>query len=140
MSALDAWAFLDLGAKQPSFSSPFGDVFLESAVGWWFLDVVGGKLTREWQSGAELEAALNTPDGQDTYLMAGLASVADSIGLRPGADQVLSFVVPPVLGGAVHPDNLEVSDMVVTVDVYGQIHEQTRDLPDGTSIDGFTIS
>jgi hypothetical protein len=137
--ALEAWAFLGLEGKHPEFSSPFGDVFLQAEDGWWFLDVVAGKLTREWASTADLEAALNSADGQEQFLMSGLAAVAEQLGLTPAESQVLAFTVPPSLGGPVDPSNLEVSDMEVTVNVYGQIQEQTRDLPPGTQISGFTI-
>jgi hypothetical protein len=138
-SALEAWEFLGLGGKQPAFSSAFGEVFLESADGWWFLDIMGGTLTREWATLAELEATLNTAEGQDRFLMAGLVQAAADLGLVPGETEVLAFRVPPMLGGPISPENLEVSDMEVTVDVHGQIHEQTRDLPPGTPITGFTI-
>jgi hypothetical protein len=139
-SALQEWAFLGLEGKQASFSSPFGDVFLEAADGWWFLDIMSGTLTREWASAAEMQAALNTVDGQDRYLMAGLVRAAADRGFAPGENQILAFKIPPMLGGPMTPDNLEVSDMVVTVDIHGQIHEQTRDLPPGTPIAGFTIA
>lgn len=137
--ALDAWEFLGLDGKQPTFSSPFGDVFLQSADGWWFLDILGGTLTREWASADELQAALNTPEGQDRFLMTGLAQVAADLALVPDDSQVLSFVVHPMLGGTLTAENLEVSDMVVSVNLFGQIHEQTRDLPPGTPVTGFTI-
>lgn len=139
-SALESWAYLGLEGKQPSFSSAFGDVFFESADGWWFLDIVGGKLSRDWPSGAELQAALNKREGQDNYLMVELATAAAGRGLRPGGDHILSFVVPPMLGGPLTADNTEVSDMVVAVNLYGQIHHQIRDLPPGTPIAGIGIT
>ncbi|UTT63839.1 T6SS immunity protein Tdi1 domain-containing protein [Microcella humidisoli] len=138
--ALESWAFLDLAGKKPSLSSPFGDIFFESEDGWWFLDIVGGNLTRDWSSGAELQAALNTRDGQDNYLMVELATAATGLNLHPGEDEILSFTVPPMLGGPLSADNVEVSDMVVSVNLYGQIHEQTRNLPPGTPIAGINIT
>ena len=139
-SALEEWAFLGLEGKQPSFSSPFGDVFLEASDGWWFLDVMSGTLTREWASAEDLQAALNSADGQDRYLMAGLARLAADQGFAPGENQILAFKIPPMLGGPMNSENLEVSDMVVTLDIQGQIYAQTRDLPPGTPISGFTIA
>lgn len=137
--ALDAWGFLGVAGKTPSFSSAFGDVFLETPDGWWFLDILGGTLTREWDSSADLQAALNTSEGQDRFLMAGLVEAANGRGLAPGMTEILAFTLPPMLGGDISPANLEVSDMVVTVDLHGQIHEQIRDLPPGTPITGFTL-
>lgn len=135
-SGLEDWRFLGLEGKRPSFSSPFGDVFFESPDGWWFLDIVGGTLTREWATPEELQAAMNTREGRNHFLMAELAEVADRNGLQPSETQVLSFVVPPALGGQVDPENLEVSDMVVSLSFAGQICEQTRDLPGGTPVTG----
>jgi hypothetical protein len=71
--------------------------------------------------------------------MIGLAQSADAAGLTPGEDQVLSFKVPPVLGGELATANLEVADFVVTVNLAGQIHGQVRSLPPGTPITGLTI-
>jgi len=139
-SALESWGFLDLEGKKPSFSSPFGDVFFDSEDGFWFLDVLGGKLTRNWHSGAKLQAALNTRDGQDNYLMVALATAANELNLHPGDHEILSFALPPMLGGPLTVDNVEVSDMVVSVNLYGQIHEQTRKLPPGTPIAGVSLT
>lgn len=66
--------------------------------------------------------------------MVGLAQAAEGAGLTPGGDQVLSFKVPPVLGGELSPENLELADFVVAVNLTGQIHEQVKSLPPGTSI------
>ena len=71
--------------------------------------------------------------------MVGLVKAASDTGLLPGADQVLSFKVPPVLGGELAPANLELADFVVAVNLAGQIHEQVRSLPPGTPITGITI-
>ena len=48
--ALESWTFLDLADKRPLFTSPFGDVFLQTESGFWFLDVIAGDLTRLWSS------------------------------------------------------------------------------------------
>lgn len=97
----------------PLFTSPFGDVFLEAPDGGvWFLDLLGGTVKREWDSVGDLQAAVNSSELQDQFLM---------------------------LGGVIEPSNLEVSDMIVTVNLFGQIHEQFKDLPPGTPIAGINI-
>ena len=105
----------------------------------WFLDTVEGRLSREWDSPTSLQTQLNTVDGQDRYLMAGLAVAAFNAGLLPGARQVLSFKVAPALGGSFEPHNIEVSDLVVTLSIAGQIHQQIKDLPPGTPISAIHI-
>lgn len=136
-AALESWRFLGIDGMTPLFTSPFGDIFLEAPDGGvWFLDILGGTVKREWDSLGDLQAAVNSTELQDQFLMLGLAGAAASLGVVPGESQILSFVVPPMLGGVIDPTNLEVSDMVVTVNLFGQIHEQIKDLPPGTPIAG----
>jgi len=140
-TALESWGWLDeLPRMEPAFASCFGDVFLQGQDGSFsFLDTLGGKLDRVWPDGASLRAAINTHQAQDEYLRAGLVHAATEAGLVPGPDQVLSFKVPPVLGGELSVENLEIADFVVAVHIAGQIHEQVRSLPPGTSVSGITI-
>ena len=136
--ALESWTFVDLGGKRPVFTSPFGDVFFQAADGFWWVDTLEGALSRPWATGQELQASLNTPEGQDQYLLGGLAFAAEDRGLVPGPEQVYGFAKPPVLGGAIEAENIEVIDFVVGVHIAGQLHAQVRDLPTGTAISGFT--
>lgn len=127
--ALESWIFLDLEGKVPLFTSPFGDVFFQAADGFWWLDTLEGTLTHRWSSAQELERELNTEDGQDQYLLAGLVFGAADEGVVPSGDQVYSFAHPPQLGGEIALDNLEVLDFVVSLNILGQIHTQLRDAP-----------
>ena len=138
--ALAEWQWLpDLVGKQPMATSAFGDVFLRANDGVWFLDTVEGTLTREWDSPEALQAQLNTADGQDRFLLAGLATAAFATGLAPDESEVLGFKIAPVLGGAFEPENVEVIDLVVSLSIAGQVHRQVKDLPRGTSIAGFAV-
>lgn len=139
--ALESWNWLEgLAGMSPALTNAFGDVFLQAEDGsFWFLDTVGGRLDRVWSDAASLQAGINTPAAQDEYLMVGLAQDAEAVGLMPGNDQVFSFKVPPVLGGELSTENLEISDFVVSVNVAGQIHDQVRSLPPGAPITGITI-
>jgi hypothetical protein len=97
-SALESWLWLDVAGKVALCTSPFGDVFLEDTQGVWWLDTLKGTLTRPWSNRVEFSAALQTSQGQDHYLLAGLGLVAEETGLVPGPDQVYGFRVPPRLG------------------------------------------
>ena len=55
----------------------------------------------------------------------------------PGVFSHVQF--PPVLGGALTVDNLEVQDFVVATNICGQIHQQVLDLPPGTPIAGVAV-
>ncbi|MFI9506647.1 T6SS immunity protein Tdi1 domain-containing protein [Nocardia sp. NPDC052566] len=132
--ALSSWMWIGLAGKTPLCTSPFGDVFLQAEDGLWWLDTIGGELTRVWDSVEELEAVLNTDDGMQKYLLAGLALAVSEQGLEPSADQVYDFVHPPVLGGALAVGNVQVVDFVTALGILGQLHQQVRDIPAGTRI------
>ncbi|WP_153536492.1 T6SS immunity protein Tdi1 domain-containing protein [Actinomadura macrotermitis] len=133
-AGLESWGWIGLDGKAPVFASVFGDVLLRAADGLWWLDTLQGELTRPWQSTEEVEAALNTADGQEHYLLAGLARAAWERGLVPADGEVYDFTHPPVLGGELDPDNLGVIDFATGLNIAGQIHDQVRDLPPGTPI------
>jgi hypothetical protein len=138
--ALDSWSWLDLAGKTPQFASLFGDLFLESPEGWWYLDTIEGGLEQVWQTGAQLQAALNTPEGRDQYLLLGLAKEAERRGVSLAENEVYSLTPPPVLGGELDAANVSALDFVVAVDLAGQIHDQVRKLPPGTPISGISIN
>lgn len=139
--ALESWRWMNqLASMTPALATPFGDVFMQDCDGsFCFLDTLNGKLVPTWPDAASLQAAINTREVQDEYLMLGLAHAASSVGLEPGPDQILSFKVPPVLGGELSVENLEVADFVVAVNVAGQIHGQVTSLPPGTPITNIRI-
>jgi hypothetical protein len=136
---LESWGWIDIGQREPLFTSPFGDVFFRSDDGFWWLDTLEGSLTRPWDDAEAMKADLGTPDGQDQYLLAGLALAAERRGVVPGADQVYGFAVPPALGGDLTVENVEAIDFIVSLNIAGQLHEQIRNLPPGTRISGFTF-
>ena len=137
--ALESWRWLDLGGKAPLFASTFGDVFFRSPDGFWWLDILEGKLTRPWGTAEQVQAALNSRSGQSEYLLAELAQAAAELGITPADDEVYDFTTSPVLGGAIDPSNIGVIDFAVGVNIAGQLHEQVRDLPPGRAIAGVVI-
>lgn len=137
---LQDWQWLPgLAGKTPIVTSAFGDVFLQGDDGVWFLDTIEGTLTREWDGAMLLRERLNTAEGQDRFLLAGLVETASRLGLVPGESQVLSFKIAPVLGGQIDTTNVEVMDLVVALSVTGQLHRQVKDLPPGTKISGVVL-
>jgi hypothetical protein len=137
--ALESWSWLDLAGKTPRFTSLFGDVFFESDDGWWFLDTMDGTLQRRWFTGVELQAALNTPEGQDQFLLVGLAQGAESLGVTLAENEVYDLTPPPFLGGEFDPAHVAARDFVVAVNLAGQLLNQVRNLPPGTPISDITI-
>lgn len=133
-AALQAWRWIGLDGKTPVFTSAFGDVFLRSDDGYWFLDRLAGTLTRPWDTARQLQDALDTPEGQSQYLSSGLVWAAHERGVVPSETQVYDFAIPPILGGQQDVANVELSDFTVALGLSGQIHDQIRDVPPGTPI------
>ncbi len=137
---LESWNWLDLQGAQPRFTSLFGDVFLESSDGsWWLLDTIQGTYAREWADASELASGLRTEAGQNRYLLGPLAEAAARRGVELEADQVYVFMPPPVLGGGFAVERIEALGFVVALDVAGQMHRQIRDAGPGARLTGFTI-
>ena len=59
---------------------------------------------------------------------------ACSIASRYEPGKCLSWKLPPALSGEVAVENLEVTNLAVHQHVSAQIHEQLKDVPDGTTI------
>src|SRR5260370_9645276 len=97
--ALESWSWLPLAGKVPVLATAFGDVILEDAEGYWFLDAAGGKLDKIASNRDELKALFSSPEGQDQYLLAGLAHAVETQGLKLAESEVFDFTHPPVLGG-----------------------------------------
>jgi hypothetical protein len=55
-AALESWAWIGLEDNVAVMSSSFGAVFLESADGYWYLDVIGGWPRSRWPDAATLQA------------------------------------------------------------------------------------
>lgn len=137
--ALEDWSWLELKGKTPVLSTLFGDVFLQDPSGYWFLDTIEGGLKLVAPTRDELQAALDSQEGQDNFLLGGLAIAADREGLHLKADEVYDFQIPPVLGGAIDLSNVTVMPFVVSASIAGQLHDQVRKLPPGTKISGFKM-
>ena len=108
--ALSSWAWLEgIDRMEPVLANAFGDVFLRDQDGSFaFLDTVDGSLVPAWPDAATLQAAINTREVQDILL----AHLVRAARLVPGPEQVLSFRVPPVLGGELSVENIELAAFV----------------------------
>ena len=56
-----------------------------------------------------------------------------------GKNQCYGYKIPPVLGGKIEVSNIEPTDIGVHQGILSQIHEQTRNLPEGTKINRVLI-
>jgi hypothetical protein len=72
------------------------------------------------------------------YLSVQLVAPLVRSGSVPPAGKILSWRLPPVVGGSYNTDNLDQTDIQVHFSVLGQIWRQASSLPPGTVINKFT--
>ncbi len=132
--ALEAWDWLDFSGKTPVITTCFGDVFFESDEGIYFLDSIGGSLDKVATSKSELQDILNTEDGKDHFLMAGLVALARDSGLILEEGECYDFTISPALSGSMELSNMQKMSFKVSLHISGQLMKQIKDLPPGTKI------
>ena len=137
--ALASWRWVGVEGKTPVLASLFGDLFLQDARGYWYLDTLEGTLTLAWRNRDEVQAALDSEEGQDNYLLGAFAANRERAGMTLGPGDVFAFAVPPRLGGPIDLENVTVMPFVVIVRMLGQIHQQANDLPPGAAIYGLDV-
>jgi hypothetical protein len=125
--ALTSWQWLGVQGKTPVLSSLFGDTFMQDADGYWFLDTLEGTLELTWSTRDELQADLDSEEGQDKYLMGAFAMNRTDAGMTLGPSDVYAFQVPPRLGGPIDLSNVTVMPFVVIMHILGQVHEQVNE-------------
>ena len=136
LSGLDAWKWLPLSGLSVLAVSAFGEVFLRNADGEIFqIDTIEGALSKRANSLADLTRALDAAETRDEILLAGLVMAARQMGLNLSDGECYDFKIAPVLGGPMDLDHVETTSFAVKLNLAGQIHEQVKDLPQGTEIE-----
>lgn len=136
------WSSLlqDLGSLLPRdftlwMVNRFGELFIIPKDGSvHMVDVGGGKIERIANDREDFAERIDVADNANQWLMIPLVDECFSAGLVLRHGQCYSFKQPPLLGGDYTIDNVEVSDLAIHYSILGQIYEQTKDLPDGTSV------
>jgi hypothetical protein len=126
---LSSWQWLGLREQTPRFATCFGDIFLESLDGWWFLDTVEGTLELRWASAVTMYAELESAEGRATYLMDDLVRDARSRGIHLGEEDVYAFNPHPALGGELGVNGLSAMRFELAVNWVGQMHDQLLHSP-----------
>ena len=129
------WAWLIGTDKKVIMVSAIGDMFLMSdnkSIYW--LDVGLGKLKLIATDIEEFKTKLKNVERVNDWFMIDLTTeLRSDKKLKDG--QLYSYKKLPVIGGEYSVDNFEPADMEVHFSFAGQIHQQIKDLPDGTRID-----
>jgi hypothetical protein len=133
---LEFWRWLIPALHQPLFATALGDLFLADPDGqvlW--LDVGDGQLKLVAASEAAFQKAATEPDNNRLWFGTVLVDQLRAAGkvLRPG--ECYCYLQLPMTGGGYEPGNFRVYDVVTHFRVWGPIHEQLRDLPDGATVE-----
>ena len=121
---LASWKWLGIREQTPRFATSFGDIFLESLDGWWFLDTVEGTLELRWNSAVTMYEELESAEGRATYLMDDLVRDARSRGIRLDEEDVYTFNPHPALGGELSVNGLGTMRFELALNWVGQMHDQ----------------
>lgn len=129
------WRWLLGDTFQIVLVSSLGDMFLADFAGhihW--LDAGAGRLTEIATSLAEFDQLRQQQVNADEWFVPQLVGDIMKGGARLARGECFGYKVAPVLGGKMEPSNFEPTDLAVHFGILGQIHEQIKDLPEGTPI------
>jgi hypothetical protein len=129
-NGLQAWQWIGLEDKAPVAVTAFADVFFAAISGVWFLETLEGTLTRICGSREELAAILQSDEGKNHYLAAGLVQRAAREGMSLEAGECYTFRVAPVEGGELSFENIEKRSVAEALSASGRVHARMRNLPD----------
>lgn len=138
---LSDWRWLIGPTKQPILLSALGDAYLQDTEDGsvYLLEVGGGAMEPVAGSVDEFRSLLGDREFVMSSFVPSLILELRAAGKTLAPGQIYSFQHPPVLGGEYSGDNLEPTDIAVHFSVLGQIHQQVKDLPEGTPIDSIRI-
>jgi hypothetical protein len=137
---LSDWIWAMAEPLRPVLITALGDVFAQGESGAvYFVDVVGGAISIVADDGATFQELLQDAKfvTERMYPSRIVELRRAGMSLEPG--QVYSHKHPLVLGGEDELENIEQTDVAVHVGIHGQIHQQVKDLPEGTSISDIQI-
>jgi hypothetical protein len=137
---LEDWRWLIQSNSTPILMTAFGDLFLRDPVGHiYFLDLMAGEFKEVAPSEEEFERLCDAEENRRTWfgslLIPELQNVCGDLGLS----ECFGCKTPLSLGGQFVAENFERSDLEVHYSVLGQLHQQTKGLPEGTKIGRIAI-
>ena len=134
-SVLRDWSWLLPATLTVWIINRFGDLFIVLDDGTvHMLDVGGGTLKQVAETRDDFANKLDEGDNANQWLMIPLIDRLVNAGLTLREGQCYSYKQPPVLGGDYTVENTCVLPIPEHYGVYGTIHKQIKDLPDGTHV------
>jgi len=133
--ALASWRWLVPENVRPLVLTAFGDLFLISNTGAvLFLDTAAGKCSEVASSIEDWEGKLRDDRLINEWFMPGLLSELLEAGLSLCQGECYSAMQPIILNGEFSAANWRPTHWRVHFHSLGQIHDQVKDLPEGTKI------
>jgi len=134
-SLLADWAWLLPRELTAWLVNRFGDLFAVLGDGSvWRLNIEGGTFERLAESRQEFGELLGQENNANDWLMIPLVDDCVAAGLALEPERCYSFKIPPVLGADYVVENVGVVPIHELYGAYASIHQQIKDLPDGTPI------
>jgi len=140
-SLLSDWRWLVPENLNPIMVTAFGDMFLTDDSGKvHFLDALCGELIEAANSQAEFEKLCEDREFRRIYFQSFFVMDMRKMRGELEAQECYSCDVPPTLGGDLEPENFDRTDLSTHFSILGQLHRQTKDLPEGAKIDRINIA
>ncbi len=133
---LEHWRWLIPESSRPLFATALGDLFVidpGGQVSW--LDMGDGQLQPVATSEADFERAASDPDNASFWFGTTLVDQLLAAGKALGPGECYSYLQLPMMGSQYEPNNFGVCDVVSHFRIWGPIHEQLRNLPDGATVE-----
>lgn len=129
------WTWLIGTDKKPILITAIGDMFLmDTSEGIYWLDVGRGKLECVASNITDFKNKLKDIEQVNEWFMIDLTTKLKCSSKKLNDGQLYSYKKLPILGGDYSINNFEPTDIEVHFSFAGQIHNQIKDLPDGTRI------
>jgi hypothetical protein len=139
--ALESWRWLVPGDARSLALTAFGDLFLVANAGRiLFLDTIEGKVSEVAESVAEWEKKVQIPDFLDRWFMPAFLDQLRDAGSHLSQGECYTATLPTILSGPFSVANWRPTHWRIHFHSLGQIHEQVRDLPEGTKISKFNYT
>lgn len=128
------WHWLIGDDLAPFLCSASGDVFFEALDGTVFwLDAGNGRLSQVAPDRVQFEARVRS-DGGAELLLSPVIDALFAAGVTLGPEQCFGYKIFPVLGGRYDAGNMVATSAASWYGFSGHVHEQMKDLPDGTVV------
>jgi hypothetical protein len=129
------WAWLLPEEMTVWMMNRYGDLFLifdDGSIH--MLDVGAGTIDRLANDKDDFCAKIDQGSNANQWLMIPLVDRLVEADKLPSEGHCYSFVIPPLLGGQYSVENSVTLRIAEHYSVYASIHQQIKDLPDGTEV------